>query len=265
MTTEPATARATLTALLVDDEELARDELAFLLRDHPDVEILAHAANGPEAVEMIGALEPDVVFLDVQMPGLDGLGVARKIVEQGGPTPYFIFATAFDQYALEAFEVEASDYLLKPIEKKRLAQALDRARKRMPVPTEDTDRFAQLLAQFQPASRGPSKLLVKHGNRMVLVDAADVVYATIEEGLITVVSTSVEGLSNYRTIEELQSHLDPHTFWRAHRSYLVNINRIREVAPWFKSSYRLLMSDKRQTEIPVSRAQTKRLRELFKL
>ncbi len=99
---------------------------------------------------------------------------------------------------------------------------------------------------------------------MVLVDAADVIYATIDEGLITVVSTLVEGLSNYR-IEELQSHLDPHIFWRAHRSYLVNINRIREVAPWFKSSYRLLMSDRRQTEIPVSRAQTKRLRELFKL
>lgn len=265
LTTEPITARTTLTALLVDDEELARDELAFLLRDHPDIEILAHASNGPEAVELIESLEPDVVFLDVQMPGLDGLGVARKIIEQGGPTPYFIFATAFDQYALEAFEVEASDYLLKPIEKKRLALALERARKRRPQPPEDSDRVAQLLAQLQPASRGPSKLLVKHGHRMVLVDAADVIYATIDDGLITVVSTSVEGLSNYRTIEELQSHLDPHIFWRAHRSYLVNINRIREVAPWFKSSYRLLMSDKRQTEIPVSRAQTKRLRELFKL
>lgn len=265
MTTEPTAVRTTLTALLVDDEELARDELAFLLRDHPDIEILAHASNGPEAVEMIDSFEPDVVFLDVQMPGLDGLGVARKVAERGGPVPYFIFATAFDQYALEAFEVEASDYLLKPIEKKRLALALDRARKRMPPPADDSDRVAQLLAQLQPASRGPSKLLVKQGHRMVLVDAADVIYATIDEGLITVVSTSVEGLSNYRTIEELQSHLDPNTFWRAHRSYLVNINRIREVAPWFKSSYRLLMSDKRQTEIPVSRAQTKRLRELFKL
>ena len=267
LTTEIPAARATLTALLVDDEEPARDELAFLLRDHPDVEILAHASDGPEAVELIGSLEPDVVFIDVQMPGMDGLGVARKILGQGGPTPYFIFATAFDQYAVEAFEVEASDYLLKPIEKKRLALALDRARKRRPQapPAGEPDRVAHLLAQLQPAFRGPSKLLVKHGARMVLVDAADIVYATIDEGLITVVATTIEGLSNYRTIEELQSHLDPATFWRAHRSYLVNINRIREVAPWFKSSYRLLMSDKRQTAIPVSRAQTKRLRELFKL
>ncbi|MBI1353537.1 MAG: response regulator [Acidobacteria bacterium] len=259
------TKRATLTALLVDDEELARSELTFLLADHPDIEILAHAANGLEAVELISDLEPDVVFLDVQMPGLDGLGVARKLVERGGPLPYFIFATAYDQYAVEAFAVEASDYLLKPIEKKRLAQALDRARRRVLAPVEDGDRMAELLAQLQPASRGPSKLLVKHGSRMVLVDASDLIYATIEEGEISVVATSVEGLSNYRTIEELQSHLDPHTFWRAHRSYLVNINRIKEVAPWFKSSYRLLMADRRQTEIPVSRAQTKRLRELFKL
>ena len=263
--TDAVTKRATLTALLVDDEEHARGELAFLLGDHPDVEILAHASNGLEAVELINDLEPDVVFLDVQMPGLDGLGVARRIVERGGPTPYFIFATAYDQYAVEAFAVEAADYLLKPIEKKRLTQALDRARKRLPAPSEDSDRVAELLAQLQPAVRGPSKLLVKHGARMVLVDAADVIYATIEEGEISVVATSVEGLSNYRTIEELQSHLDPHIFWRAHRSYLVNINRIREVAPWFKSSYRLLMSDRRQTEIPVSRAQTKRLRALFKL
>jgi two-component system LytT family response regulator/two-component system response regulator LytT len=100
---------------------------------------------------------------------------------------------------------------------------------------------------------------------MFLIDAADVIYATIQDGLITIVSAHIEGQSNYRTIEELQSNLDPSTFWRVHRSYLVNINRIKEVVPWFKSSYQLRMSDKKQTEIPVSRAQTKRLRELFKL
>src|SRR5690606_32884559 len=97
------------------------------------------------------------------------------------------------------------------------------------------------------------------------VDEAEIAYATIEEGVITVIASSIEGLSNYRTIEELQSHLDPSLFWRPHRSYLVNINRIKEVIPWFKSSYQLRMSDKNQTAIPVSRAQTKRLRELFKL
>ena len=110
-----------------------------------------------------------------------------------------------------------------------------------------------------------SKLLVKSNNRNFIVDAQDVIYATIEDGLITVATTHFEGQSNYRTIEELQSNLDADTFWRVHRSYLVNINRIREVVPWFKSSYQLRMDDKKQTEIPVSRAQTKRLRELFGL
>ncbi len=110
-----------------------------------------------------------------------------------------------------------------------------------------------------------TKLLVKSNNRNLIVDAHDVIYATIEDGLITVVTTTVEGHSNYRTIEELQSNLDPEIFWRVHRSYLVNINRIREVIPWFKSSYQLRMEDKKGTEIPVSRVQTKRLRALLRL
>jgi two-component system, LytTR family, response regulator len=110
-----------------------------------------------------------------------------------------------------------------------------------------------------------TKLLVRSSNRHFIVDAQDVIYATIEDGLITVVASNVEGESNYRTIEELQSNLDPETFWRVHRSFLVNINRIKEVIPWFKSSFQLRMDDKKQTEIPVSRVQTKRLRALLKL
>ena len=119
-----------------------------------------------------------------------------------------------------------------------------------------------------PAARAGqirSKLLVRNANRNFVVDAQDMVYATIEDGLITIVTTAVEGHSNYRTIEELQSNLDPGTFWRVHRSYLVNLHRIKEIIPWFKSTYQLRMDDKKQTEIPVSRVQTKRLRELLKL
>ena len=110
-----------------------------------------------------------------------------------------------------------------------------------------------------------TKILVKSAGRSFIVDAQDIVYATIDEGVITIVTSTLEGESNYRTIEELQSNLDPETFWRVHRSYLVNINRIREVIPWFKSSYQIRMDDKKQTEIPVSRVQTKRLRTLLKL
>ena len=254
-----------MTALIVDDEKLARDELAFLLKSFPEVEIIGTAGNGLEALKRIEADTPDLVFMDVHMPGLDGLGAVRKLIDAGGDLPHFIFATAYDQYAVEAFEVNAVDYLLKPIDKERLAVSIERARKRSEVP-QSPDRVEQLLAQMESrVSPSRAKLLIKSNNRMLLVDAEEVVYAATQDGVISVVSTTVEGQSNYKTIEELQSSLDSLDFWRPHRSYLVNINKIKEVIPWFKSTYQLRMSDKEQTEIPVSRAQTKRLRELFKL
>lgn len=253
-----------ISTLIVDDEQLAREELAFLLKSHPEVEVVGEAANGLEAIAMIDEYEPDLVFLDVQMPGLDGLSVVRKMIERGGRLPHFIFATAFDQYAVEAFELAAADYVMKPIEKSRLSKSIERARRLIDSPEDASGQVERLLAQLSD-KRSPTKLLVRSSNRMFLVDEAEIAYATIEDGVITVIASSIEGLSNYRTIEDLQSHLNPALFWRPHRSYLVNINRIKEVIPWFKSSYQLRMSDKNQTAIPVSRAQTKRLRELFKL
>jgi two-component system LytT family response regulator/two-component system response regulator LytT len=258
-------AAATMKALIVDDEKLAADELGYLLKAHPEVEVVGTASNGLEAIQQIEALEPDIVFLDVQMPGLDGLSVARELLASGGGLPHIIFATAFDQYAVAAFEVNAADYLLKPIDKQRLAVSIERARKQLRAPQPETGRMEELLSQIQRNVRPPTKLLVRHQNRMILVDADDVIYATIQDGAISIAATYIHGQSSYRTIEDLQSNLDERTFWRAHRSYLVNINRIKEVVPWFKSSYQLRMSDKAQTEIPVSRAQTKRLRELFKI
>jgi two-component system LytT family response regulator/two-component system response regulator LytT len=256
-------ATATLTTLVVDDEKLACDELAFLLRDFAEVDVIARASNGLEAVDLIQKLEPELVFLDINMPGLDGLGVVRNLKESGADLPHFIFVTAYDQFAVEAFRLEAMDYLLKPVEKGRLAETIDRARrtiqdKRPPEPPP--------VPSARPAGSAPrTKLLVRNSNRQFIVDANDVIYATIDDGLITLVTTQFEGHSNYRTIEDLQANLDKDTFWRVHRSYLVNINRIKEVVPWFKSSYQLRMDDKKHTEVPVSRVQTRRLRELFKL
>ena len=256
-----ATISVAISAIVVDDEKLASDELSYQLREFADVEVIATASNGIEAVQLIMDLEPDLVFLDVQMPGLDGMGVIRKLREKGIPLPYFVMATAYDQYAVEAFKWEALDYLLKPVEKERLSQAVERARKGV------AERQKAAPAELPPPkpSLQRTKLLVKNNQRNFIVDAQDVVYATIEDGLITVVASAMEGQSNYRTIEELQSNLDPDMFWRVHRSYLVNIHRIKEVIPWFKSSFQLRMDDKKQTEIPVSRVQTKRLRALLKL
>ena len=216
--------------------------------------------NGLEALKLIEEMEPDLVFLDVQMPGLDGLSVIQKLHEKDGHVPHFILATAYDQYALQAFRWQALDYLLKPIEKERLAVTIERARKLI----ADKTKPSQPDAAPKPAAQR-TKLLVKSNNRNFIVDAHDVIYATIDDGLITVIASNVEGESNYRTIEELQSNLDPDVFWRVHRSFLVNINRIKEVIPWFKSSFQLRMDDKKHTEIPVSRVQTRRLRELLKL
>jgi two-component system LytT family response regulator/two-component system response regulator LytT len=237
--------------------------LAFLLKDFPEIELIGAAANGLEALNLIEKLEPEVVFMDVNMPGLDGLGVIQRLREKGIDPPHFIFVTAYDQYAVEAFRLEAMDYLLKPVDKARLAETVERAHRFI---------LERKPAEPVPAAAAPvplptprTKLMVRAANRNFVVDASDVVYATIDNGLITLVATTVEGQSNYRTIEDLQANLDPLVFWRVHRSYLVNINRIKEVVPWFKSSYQLRMDDKKHTEIPVSRVQTRRLRELFKL
>ena len=254
---------ATISVVLVDDEKLASDELAYLLKEFTDIEVIATASNGIEGVKLIADLEPDLVFLDVQMPGLDGMGVIEKLRSQGVPLPYFVMATAYDQYAVEAFRQEALDYLLKPVEKDRLAIAVERARKAIAEKAKAAAPASDFPAPKPSLQR--SKLLIKSNHRNFIVDTQDVVYATIDDGLITVVAVNLEGQSNYRTIEELQSNLDPDMFWRVHRSYLVNIHRIKEVIPWFKSSFQLRMDDKKQTEIPVSRVQTKRLRTLLKL
>jgi two-component system LytT family response regulator/two-component system response regulator LytT len=254
-------ATGTLTAIVVDDEQLACDELAFLLQDSPEVEVIARGSNGLEALDLILKLQPDVVFLDVHMPGLDGMGVVRRLREKAIDLPHVIFVTAYDQYAVEAFRLEAMDYLLKPVEKGRLAETLERARRAV----LETRSPEIAVVPPPPVSAPRTKLLVRANNRNFIVDAGDVIYATIDDGLITLVTTTMEGQSNYRTIEDLQANLDRELFWRVHRSFLVNINRIKEVVPWFKSSYQLRMDDRKHTEVPVSRVQTRRLRELFKL
>jgi len=267
----------TITALIIDDEQLAREELKYLLDTTGSVEVLAEGANGVEAVELIREYQPDLVFLDVQMPGLDGFAVLKKLLEHHDRLPQIIFATAFDQYAVRAFDVNAIDYLLKPFDKNRVLQALDRARLRLqetalaggepPAHAGEItmDALLRLIEQQQMPRPQSAKIVLQANTRLFLADQKDICFASIDDGVISVVTPTLEGQSKCRTLEELLELLDPNMFWRAHRSYVVNINHIKEVVPWFKSSYQLRMADRKQTEIPVSRAQTKRLRELFKL
>ncbi len=256
----------TINTIIVDDEKPARDELAFLLKGFPEVNVIGQGKNGVEAVSLIKEHAPDLVFLDVHMPGLDGFGVLKKLVERKVKVPHVVFATAFDNYAVHAFEVNAVDYVLKPFDKGRIAKAIQRAKKMLETQSSATEKLEMLVSQLGAAKAAqPVKLLVKSQQRLLLVDEEDVIFTTIEDGIITVVGREIEGTSNYRTLEEMHAALDSESFWRPHRSYLVNIHHIKEVVPWFKSSYLIKMNDKKHTEVPVSRAQTKRLRELFKL
>jgi two-component system LytT family response regulator/two-component system response regulator LytT len=277
-----------ISALIIDDEQLAREELKYLLDQVGGVDVVAQGTNGIEAVDLIEEHHPDLVFLDVQMPGLDGFAVIQRLLDRNRqkaglgngndaePLPQIVFATAYDQYAVRAFDVNAVDYLLKPFDRTRVLQAVERVRSRMAggpsngagaVPESQIDALLKLLNRPRGASRTPqpAKLIVQAQSRLLLVDQSEICYAAIDEGVIRVVTQTFEGQSKCRTLEELLELLDPALFWRAHRGFVVNINHIREVVPWFKSSYQLRVNDKKQTEIPVSRAQTKRLRELFNL
>jgi len=259
-----------LRAVLVDDEQLARDELGYLLGQIGGVEVIGQAGNGLEALSAIERLQPDVVFLDVQMPGLTGFEVARRLVDQR-LLAHVIFVTAYDQHAIEAFEVNAVDYLLKPVDPARLDVAVQRARRRVSaeapgrgdaVSFDQLEKLVQLVAERQSRR---DRLAIKVGERFMLVQADEIIYASLTDDAITVVTPQHSGTSNYRTLDELQTRLDPSVFWRVHRSHLVNINKIKEIVPWFSRNYILRMKDPKATEIPVSRTQTRRLREYLKL
>lgn len=263
-----------LRAVLVDDEPLAREELNFLLQQLGGVEVVGQAGHGDEALDTIDRVQPDVVFLDVQMPGLNGFEVARRLLEADAGVQ-LVFVTAFDQHAIEAFEVNAVDYLLKPVDPARLDTALQRARRRVAAErpagagdggnglgAEELEKILRLVTERQSRRE---RLAIKVGERFLLVQSDDIVHASLADETITIVTSQHTGTSNYRTLDELQERLDPTVFWRVHRSHLVNINKIKEIVPWFSRNYILRMKDEKATEIPVSRSQTRRLRDYLKL
>src|SRR5678809_637534 len=222
-----------LRAVLVDDEQLARDELGFLLGQLGGVEVIGQAGNGVEALTTIDRLQPDLVFLDVQMPGLTGFEVARRLLDTRAPS-HIIFVTAYDQHAIEAFEVNAVDYLLKPVEQTRLQVAIDRARRRISVErvldrgtssvnTDQLEKIVQLVSERQSRRE---RLAIKIGERFMLVQAEDVLYASLRDDGIAVVTEQHAGTSNYRTLDELQDRLDPSVFWRVHRSHPVSYTHL---------------------------------------
>jgi two-component system response regulator LytT len=253
-----------ISCIIVDDEQLALEELSYLLDSISELKVIGQGHNGLDAIRLVRELEPDLLFLDIEMPGLNGFRVVEELAKTD-ELPQIVFVTAYDHYAVKAFEVNAVDYLLKPIEKSRLEKAVQRAKKQLESEVVSNQRIMNLLSMIALPSPKRAKLLIKDKNRNILVDSEEVIFANVSDGIISVTTKDLFGETNYRTLEDLQADLDPETFWRVNRSHLVNINKIAEVVPWFNRTLQLKMGDKKQTEIPVSRSHSKRLKEYLKL
>ena len=242
--------------VVVDDEELARARIKGLLEAFDDLECVGEAENGLEAVERIRELGPDLVFLDIQMPGMDGFEVLAALDD----VPLVIFATAYDEYALRAFEVNSIDYLLKPIEKERLAQAVERARELLSGENELGREIERIVGLVR--TRRVDRLPVQKGKKIVLVDHANIVWVEASEGLVFVHTRDQRFLVN-TTMAELEARLDPGTFFRTHRSSIVNLNHVVEIVPWFGGKYKVVIDDAGRSELVLSRARARALRAIF--
>lgn len=247
----------TLRIVIVDDEAPARDRLRRLLAQVEGVELVGEAESGPQAVEMIESLSPDLVLLDIQMPGLDGFGVIEALEEP----PAIIFVTAYDEYAIRAFEVQALDYLLKPFSRERLERAIRHAQEELAAGEELATRFTPLLEQLAEQGRYLTRLAVHAGERIRVLDVGEIDWIGTDQGQI-IVHAGGEAYRVRRTLAELEARLDPAHFFRAHRSAIVNLDRVKEVIPWFKGSHKLRLTT--GVDVDLSRGQAQELRERLK-
>lgn len=232
--------------MIAEDERLAREELVYLLQQETDVELLATATNGRELLELVDANELDVVFLDIKMPELEGTQAARMLASRK-QQPLIVFCTAHEEFAVDAFKLYAVDYLLKPFEPKRIQETMQRVRERL---------VKAKAEQTAPSKR--SKLLVEENNRLVVIDPATIVYAVREERFVQI-HTQTETYTTKMTLTQLAEKLQAYDFFRTHKSYLVNLQFVSELTPWFNGAYNLTLKGDARTKIPVSRTSAKDL------
>jgi two-component system response regulator LytT len=246
-----------LRTLVVDDEKLARDRLTGFLAGLSGVEVIGQATNGLEAVQMIQQDKPDLVFLDVQMPGMDGFEVLRAIP---GPPPQVVFATAYDEYAIRAFEVQAVDYLLKPFARTRVEEAVGRARSRQARGAAGGVDIEAVVRRLEEGRKSfASQISVHSGRRILLIPVEEVRWFGVEHRLVYAHTGERAFMTNY-TLRELEERLDPEHFFRVHKASLVNLRHVKEIVPWFGGRYKLGMRDHAGSEVPVSRTQARALR-----
>ena len=246
--------------LIVDDEAPARERLKRLLAGVEGVEVIGQAADGIQAVEQIAREKPDLVLLDVQMPGLDGFGVIEAVEELIDDLPAIVFVTAYDAYAIRAFEVNALDYLLKPFSRARLEKAIRRAQEALVEERGLATRLGPLLESLAAQGRYLARLAVRDRDHIRVLDASEVDWIGMEEERV-IVHVGDQAYPICRTLSELESRLDPGRFFRAHRSVIVNLDRVKEIIPWFKGSYKLRLTT--TAEVDLSRAQARALRKIL--
>jgi two-component system response regulator LytT len=248
-----------LRVMIAEDELMARKELLFLLKEEKDIVLIPHAETGEQLIELYSEHEPDVIFLDVEMPGVTGVEAAKYITEKSEErSPLFVFTTAYDEYALDAFEIEAVDYLLKPYEESRFQKAMARVR-------HSFSKLGQNGKQIAVSAQNPivtSRLLIDDGERMVALSPEAIYYAVPNKPLLEI-HTEDKVLYSKLTLQELEEKLSGYSFFRAHRSYLVNLNHILEITPWFNGTSNVTLKDKNKTKIPVSRKASKTILEKF--
>lgn len=241
-------------ALIVDDEELARKLLREMLGSHPEIAVAAECANGMEAVKAAVEHKPDLLFLDVQMPKLTGFDVLELIERERVAV---IFVTAYDQYAMKAFDVHAVDYLLKPFSRERFEAALERAKSQGPKRSVDA---MELSAASRPAGQFAERIVVKDGTKVTLIPVAKLEYAEALDDYVSLVSEGKKHLKQ-QTISGLELALDPALFVRIHRSYVVNLERVARIEPYGKDSKVAILTN--GVKLPVSRAGYGRLKKLL--
>jgi len=246
--------------IIVDDEPLARAVLREHLGAAADVEIVAECANGFEAVKAIAELAPDLVFLDIQMPRLDGF----EVVELAGAKTHYVFVTAYDQFALRAFDVHALDYLLKPFTRERLAQALAHARERLAAPVSATrgeDAMRALVSEAQARHQPIERVLIRDGARVQVIPVGRIDYVEAQDDYLAICAEGRQWLKNQR-MAELESQLDPRAFLRVHRSYIVNLGAIARIEPAGKDGHCAVL--KSGARIPISRSGYQKVRDLMR-
>lgn len=257
------TSKAPLRILVVDDEAPARRKVLRLLREEPDVEMVAEADSGELALAAIEKHQPDLVFLDVQMPGMDGFGVIQSLNAAKIKCPHFIFVTAHDRYALRAFEVHAFDYLLKPVSEERFREALRRVRFQQEQSTDGfASRLKAMLEQLQREKSYPERLLIHEGSRAFFVPVTGISWIEADRNYLLIhCGNKIHTLRS--TLEALQSTLDPRLFVRMNRGTLVRLDAVRELLPWFHGEYIVVLHD--NTKLRWSRRYVSQRPELLKL